>query len=101
MEIDKKSIVENIIREVSNVTCTDNEEIVFNENTVIYGCNSPLDSFALVNLLVAVEQNIEDEFDITIVLADDRAMSLEKSPFRTVISLADYIETLLREQLND
>ena len=37
MKIDKKSIVENIISEVSNSIYTDNEEIVFNENSVIYG----------------------------------------------------------------
>ena len=101
MEIDKKSIVENIISEVSNCINTDNEEIVFNENSVIYGDNSLLDSLALVSLIVAVEQNIEDKFDISITLADERAMSLENSPFRTVSSLADYIEALLKEKLND
>ena len=101
MKIDKKSIVENIIREVSNCIYTDNEEIVFNENSVIYGDNSPLDSLALVSLIVAVEQNIEDKFDISITLADERAMSLVNSPFRTVSSLADYIEALLKEKLND
>ena len=68
---------------------------------MIYGDNSPLDSLALVSLIVAVEQNIEDKFDISITLADERAMSLENSPFRTVGSLADYIEALLKEKLND
>ena len=101
MKIDKKSIVENIIREVSNIIHTDNEEIVFNENSVIYGDNSPLDSLALVSLIVAVEQNIEDEFGISITLADERAMSQENSPFRSVRSLADYVETILKEKLND
>ena len=101
MEIDRKSIVENIIREVSNIIHTDNEEIVFNENSVIYGDNSPLDSLALVSLIVAVEQDIEDKFDISITLADERAMSLENSPFRSVRSLADYVETILKEKLND
>ena len=101
MEINKKSIVENIIREVSNIIDTDNEEIVFNENSVIYGDNSPLDSLALVSLIVAVEQNIEDKFEISITLADERAMSLGNSPFRTVSSLADYIEALLKEKFNE
>ena len=101
MKIDKKSIVENIISEVSNSIYTDNEEIVINENSVIYGDNSPLDSLALVSLIVAVEQNIEDEFGISITLADERAMSQENSPFRSVRSLADYVETILKEKLND
>ena len=80
MKIDKKSIVENIISEVSNSIYTENEEIVINENSVIYGDNSQLDSLALVSLIVAVEQNIEDEFGISITLADERAMSQENSP---------------------
>ena len=101
MKINKKSIVENIIREVSNIIHTDNEEIVINENSVIYGDNSQLDSLALVSLIVAVEQNIEDEFGISITLADERAMSQENSPFRSVRSLADYVETILKEKLND
>ena len=101
MKIDKKSIVENIIREVSSSKYTDNEEIVFNESSVIYGDNSPLDSLALVSLIVAVEQNIEEKYDISITLADERAMSLENSPFRSVRSLADYVETILKEKLND
>ena len=101
MKIDKKSIVENIISEVSNSIYTDNEEIVINENSVIYGDNSQLDSLELVSLIVAVEQNIEDEFGISITLADERAMSQENSPFRSVRSLADYVETILKEKLND
>ena len=52
-------------------------------------------------MVVAVEQNIEDEFDVTITLADERAMSQQTSPFRTVGTLTDYIEMLLGEKLND
>ena len=68
---------------------------------MIYGDNSQLDSLALVSLIVAVEQNIEDEFGISITLADERAMSQENSPFRSVRSLADYVEAILKEKLND
>jgi len=65
------------------------------------GSSSKLDSLGLINIIVAVENNIENEFDTTITLADERAMSQENSPFRTVGSLADYIELLLEEKLND
>ena len=70
-------------------------------NTALFGSGSKLDSLGLINLIVAVEQNIEDKFDVTITLADERAMSQEKSPFRTVGTLTDYIEILLGEKLND
>ena len=33
-----------------------------------------------------------------VVLADDRSLSQEPSPFRSVQALADYIEELLREE---
>ena len=70
-------------------------------HTALFGQGCKLDSLGLINLIVAVEQNIEDEFDITITLADERSMSQKHSPFRTVGSLVDYIEMLLKEELND
>ena len=69
-------------------------------DAVLLGINSKLDSLGLINLIVAVEQNIEDEFDVTITLADEKAMSQKHSPFRTVESLVNYIRLLLEEQLN-
>ena len=65
--------------------------------TVLYGKDGSLDSLGLVNLLVIIEQNIEDDFDVSINIADERAMSQKHSPFRTVETLADYIEMLLEE----
>ena len=70
-------------------------------HTALLGQGSNLDSLGLINFIVAVEQNVEDKFDITITLADERAMSQEISPFRTVGSLADYIEMILVENKND
>jgi D-alanine--poly(phosphoribitol) ligase subunit 2 len=69
-------------------------------NTALMGSGGKLDSLGLINLIIAIEQNIEDEFDTSITLADERAMSQEHSPFKTVGSLADYIEMLLEEKLN-
>lgn len=65
--------------------------------TVLYGENSKLDSLGLVKLLVATEQMLEEEFDLSITLADDRAMSQSQSPFRTIGSLAGYIVQLVEE----
>ncbi len=65
--------------------------------TVLFGREGVLDSLGLVNLIVAIEQNIEDEFDESITLASERAMSQKKSPFKTVERLGNYIEELLEE----
>ena len=65
--------------------------------TRLLGKSSKLDSFGLVNLIILVEEKLNDKFDRSITLADERAMSQDHSPFRSVQSLADYAYTLLSE----
>ena len=65
--------------------------------TCLLGRSSKLDSFGLVNLIILVEEKLYDKFDKSITLADERAMSQEHSPFRSVQSLADYVYALLSE----
>ena len=99
-----KEKILQLIYEVIDVINTQlpiEDNIEKHDTTALFGSGSKLDSIGLINLIVAVEQNIEDEFDVTITLADERAMSQETSPFRTVGTLTDYIEILLGEKLND
>jgi acyl carrier protein len=63
----------------------------------LYGSASALDSLGLVNFVVAAEQRIQERSGKSIVLADDRALAREPSPFASVGALADYVEVLLRE----
>ena len=65
------------------------------QETVLFGEGSQLDSLGLVSLIVATEQQVQEAFGKSIVLADERAMSQKRSPFRTVSSLSEYIGTLL------
>ena len=99
----KEKIVQSIFNSVDslNAQLPTEEHISKSNDTTLFGSDSKIDSLGLINLIVAIEQDIEDEFDIPITLADERAMSQETSPFRTVGSLADYIELLLEEKLND
>jgi D-alanine--poly(phosphoribitol) ligase subunit 2 len=46
---------------------------------------------------VEVEQRINDAVGTEILIADDRAMSQTRSPFRTIGTLAEYVVTLLSE----
>ena len=99
----KEKILQSIYNTIDylNAQQPSQEHIVKSNDTILFGPDSKIDSLGLINLVVAVEQNIEDEFNINITLADERAMSQEMSPFRTVGSLADYIKVLLDEKLND
>jgi len=60
------------------------------EDTILFGKEGVLDSMGLVTLIVAVEQAIEDKYDKTAGLADEKAMSQARSPYRSVASLAEY-----------
>ncbi len=69
-----------------------------NEETRLIGQNAILDSLGLVSLIVEVEQHVADDLGVTLILADERAMSQKRSPFRSIGSLADYICDLVAEQ---
>ncbi|MEM7790568.1 MAG: hypothetical protein AAF546_04135 [Verrucomicrobiota bacterium] len=60
-------------------------------DSALYGNNGPLDSMALVNLIADLEDAISEQFDRSITLADEKAMSAYKSPFLDVKSLAKAI----------
>lgn len=66
-------------------------------NTTLYGANSAFDSLAFVNFIVLVEERLMDLKNVQITLVDEKAMSLKHSPFRTVQTLAEYIENKIND----
>jgi acyl carrier protein len=67
------------------------------EETVIVGPEAVIDSIGVVSLIVDIEQRLEMDHEISVTLANDRAMSQRNSPFRTAAVLADHILTTVRE----
>ena len=67
-------------------------------DTALFGRDGLFDSLGLVSLVVAVEEAIEDQYGVSISLADQRAMSEKHSPFRSVGSLAEYAGRLIGER---
>ena len=59
-----------------------------------------MDSLSLVTLILIVEEKVFDELGVTITIADDKAMSQKRSPFRNVSSLAEYANTLIQGKQN-
>lgn len=72
-------------------------QILKSVDAQIFGNESALDSMGLVNLITLIEQRIEDETGKFISIADEKAMSMESSPFKTVASLKEYITNVLNE----
>ena len=69
--------------------------------TRLLGPQSVLDSMRLVSLIVTTEREIEEAFGVALTLADERALSMKASPFRSIRALADYIALLIRDARND
>lgn len=92
MELDSKIIkfLEDFLKEELG------ESIQLSLDSKLFGGGGPLDSMALVNLVVDLEELIEDDYGKTITLADEKAMSRRTSPFSRVQNLIDYVQ----EQLN-
>ena len=88
--------VYDAVREINDQIGED-QQLALSKDTIFVGDGSRLDSIGLINLIVTVEQNIEDIFDISLTLADEKALSQEQSPFRTVGSLVEYVELLINE----
>lgn len=60
------------------------------EDTPLMGGDAAIDSLGLVTVIVEVEQRLQDDHGVSVILADERAMSQHHSPFRTAGTLADY-----------
>jgi hypothetical protein len=65
--------------------------------TPLAGDFGRLDSAGLINLIVVTEQKTADELGRPILLTDDRTLSQVDRVFRTLGTLAGYIEQLVSE----
>ncbi len=62
-----------------------------NEQTRLIGDASPLDSLALVKLIVDLEEDVRVATGKSIILAEENTMDPRTSPFRCVELLAEYV----------
>ena len=95
----QEAIIEHI-REFNN-TLENPVDLSKGTDSVLFGAGGVLDSVDFVSLVVDIEQMIEEKFGHVVGLADARAMSQKNSPFRTVGTLAEYVESRLEEQRHE
>lgn len=77
-----------------NMSRRSNEQLEVSSSAAIFGDKSPLDSLGLVTLLIEIEERLADR-GVTITLADARALSQTRSPFRDVPALVAYLQELV------
>jgi len=94
MQIKIEKIIVEALVELSD-ELEDESLLKASKETRLYGASSSLDSLALVSLIADIEDRISEEFEIDIVIADEKAMSAKTSPFRDVESLTNYINEQL------
>lgn len=63
--------------------------------TRLFGENGLLGSLGMINLILELEETLYEEYQVDLVIADEKALSMKRSPFRDVASLVDYITALL------
>jgi acyl carrier protein len=99
---DPENIVAAIYRAVDwiNGELPPDRQLIKAPETRLLGSQSVLDSMHLVSLIVTIEWEVEDAFGVALTLADERALSMKESPFRSIQSLADYIGILIIDARN-
>lgn len=95
----RDQIIEILKEAVSelNEQMEDDEKIVFNDETRFIGSHACIDSMGFVTLVSIIEELIVDKTGKSVQLVNEKAFSQKHSPFYSIATLADYIETLINE----
>lgn len=91
--IDRSNVYEIVLESLNEVFVQAGTPAPDNitEDSVLVGADAILDSLGVVSLIVEVEQRLEGRFNVSVTLANDKAMSQKNSPFRTVRVLTDHV----------
>ena len=68
------------------------------EHTVLIGNGGVLESVDFIGLILNIEKAVEAEYGKPVIISGEQAMSGFNNPFRTVGTLADYINKLLQTE---
>ncbi len=96
---ESKKILELIFEAVGelNERLPEKEWLEKSKDTPLTGKSAKLDSLKLVSLIVATEQKVQEEFNATVTIANERILDQKESPLRTIETLADFISMLVQE----
>jgi len=66
-----------------------------NPDAQLLAGKSGVDSLTFVNLVVALEEQIQNKTGNSVILVDEASMAMDAHPFRTVGTLAAYVEQVI------
>ena len=91
------SIIRDAVDEL-NEQMVENQRIAYAEELRLIGSKAALDSISFVTLIAIIEDLISERLEKDLIIVNDKAFSMERSPFHSIKSLASYIEDLLNEE---
>jgi acyl carrier protein len=74
-----------------------NKRVPKSMESVLLGQESALDSLGFINFVVTLEQKIQEKFGIEISLTEDEEFTRVNSSYRTVDSLARFLQSKLSQ----
>jgi hypothetical protein len=91
-EADLRGFVSGVLSDL----CKERGVAVPEGDAALFGApGALLDSMGLVGFIAELEARTEETYGVPVVLADERAMSRNHSPFRTVSTLAAHLATVI------
>jgi len=100
---DIENQIQNILFEIideTNDRLPEDERIEKEKSTQLYGEGAALDSMEFVNFIVAFEQRIQSDLDVTVNLEEETAEFPGDGPFRSIETLAAYATKLIKEKID-
>jgi acyl carrier protein len=96
--MDRNEVLRNLlfqcVREYADQT---GRALAIDLETPLLGPSAEVDSLGLVMIVTSFEDKLNEHFDAQLVLANEKAMSMKRSPFRSVQALSEYAAELLDE----
>lgn len=93
----KEKIKSLVIESLNDLKSVNNFDFEINDETILLGEDSVMDSFDFVSFVSTLEEKIADTFDKSITLVSEKAFSKKYSPFKTIDRITDYIIEILNE----
>jgi len=96
--MERAELIELIVETARDYAATlpDGAPKSMSAETALFGTGGIFDSIGLVSVIADLEDQLNDQLGTAITIADERALSAERSPFRSVGTLADHVLALLR-----
>ena len=88
-------IIKEAVEEL-NEQLEENKKIEYADDLKLMGKGAVLDSMDFVAFVTIIEEMVSDKFDKDIHIVSDKAFSRENSPFKSMETLAKFVEELLK-----